>query len=170
MSSYSPSTIARVADINRGLCVQTTTFLNATYIGVAQQSLFTVKGVIRIIYLGIEAITTWSADATTLKFGFDSSDPAVAAVDLCTASGALTSLARGKRVAVKGDALATGALESANQTVSLGTSPVDVGAEGGTGVLYLTGAGAAQTGATATSKVTLLYVPISEGAYAEALI
>jgi len=170
MPSYSPSTIARIGDINRGLCVQTSTFLNATYIGVAQRSYFNVVGLVKILYLGIEAVTAWSADATTVKFGFDSSDPAVAAVDLCAASGALTSLARGKRVAVLGDALATGALEAANATVSLGTNPVYVGAEGGTGVIYMTGAGAAQTGATATSKITCLYVPISEGAYVEAIL
>jgi hypothetical protein len=168
--NYSPSTIARVADINQGIRVDTPTLLNATYVVVAQKSLFNVKGRIRVLYLGIEALTTWSADATTIKFGFDSSDPAVAAVDLCAASGALTSLARGKRVAVLGDALATGALESANQGVSLKTNPVDVGAVGGTGVLYITGAAAAQTGATATSIATLLYVPLSDGAYAESAI
>jgi len=136
-----------IGNMVHGVPVETPTFLNATYIKVAQVSLFTVKGLVRLLYFGIEAITTWSADATTIKFGYDASTPAVAAVDLCAASGALTSLAAGKRVAVLGDALATGALEAANSGVSLKTNPVDVGCFGGVGVLYVTGAAAAQTGA-----------------------
>ena len=168
--NYAQSTIDVIGDQVRGLKVETHAFLNATYLVVAQKTLFNVVGKIRVLYLGIEAITTWSADATTIKFGYDASTPAVAAVDLCAASGALTSLAVGKRVAVLGDALATGALESANPVVSLKTNPIDVGMEGGVGVLFVTGAGAAQTGATATSKVSLYYVPLSDGAYAESAI
>ena len=168
--NYNISTIDVIGDQVRGLKAETTAFLNATYIKIAQQTLFNVVGRIRIMYLGIEALTAWSADATTIKFGYDASTPAIAPVDLCSASGALTSLAVGKRVAVLGDALATGALESANSGVSLLTKPIDVGMEGGAGVIYLTGAAAAQTGATATSKVSLYYVPLSDGAYAEAAI
>jgi len=165
MRNYSQSTIDVVGDLTVGLRVQTSVFLNATYVIVAQVSLFNVVGWCRIFYLGIEAITTWSADATTIKFGYDASTPAVAAVDICAASGALTSLAAGKRVAVLGDALATGALEAANSGVSLQTHPVDIGCIGGAGVIYITGAGAAQTGATATSQVTCCYAPLSNGAY-----
>ena len=165
--NYSQSTIDVVGDLVRGLKVETATFLNATYIIVAQVSIFNVSGWVRILYLGIEAITTWSADATTIKFSYDASTPAVAVVDLCSASGALTSLAVGKRVAVLGDALATGALEAVNSGVSLKTNPVDIGCYGGAGVITITGAAAAQTGATATSKMVCLYVPLSDGAYIE---
>ena len=168
--NYATSTIDVIGDQVRGLKVETPVFLNATYIKIAQVSLFNVVGRIRVLYLGIESITTWSADATTIKFGYDASSPAVAAVDLCSASGALTSLAVGKRVAVLGDALATGALESANSGVSLKTNPLDIGSENGVGVVFITGAAAAQTGATATSKVSLYYVPLSDGAYAESAI
>lgn len=168
--NYSQSTIDVVGDIVRGLKAETSTFLNATYIVVGQKTLFNVSGRVRILYLGIEAITAWSADATTIKFGYDATTPAVAAVDMCAASGALGSLAVGKRVAVLGDALATGALEAANSGVSLETHPIDIGCEGGAGVIYITGAAAAQTGATATSKVSCYYVPLSDGAYVEAAI
>jgi hypothetical protein len=166
--NYNPSTIDVLGDMVRGVLVETSVFANATYVVVAQTTIFNVVGLVRLIYLGIEAITVWSADATTLKFGYDASTPAVAAVDLCAASGALTSLAVGKRVAVLGDALATGALEAANSGVSLRTYPIDVGSENGVGVLYMTGAAAAQT--SGTSKVRCMYVPISAGAYVQAAI
>ena len=159
-----------IAQVLRGIKTETAVFLNATYIKVAQVSIFTVIGRVRLLYLGIEAITTWSADATTIKFGYDASTPAAAAVDLCAASGALTSLAVGKRVAVLGDALGTGALEAANTGVSLKTNPVDIGSENGVGVIYITGAAAAQTGATATSKMSCCWVPMSDNAYVESLI
>jgi len=168
--NYSQSTIDVVGDMVRGLKVETPTFLNATYIKVAQVSLFNVHGKIRLLYLGVEAVTTWSADATTVKFGYDPSTPATAVVDLCAASGALTSLAVGKQVSVLGDALATGALESANPGVALKTNPMDIGTENGVGVLCITGAGAAQTGATATSIARCLYVPLSDGAYVESAV
>ena len=159
-----------IAQVLRGIRTDTAVFLNATYIKVAQVSIFTVIGRVRLLYLGIEAITTWSADATTIKFGYDASTPAVVAVDLCAVSGALTSLAVGKRVAVLGDALATGALEAANTGVSLKTNPVDIGSENGVGVIYITGAAAAQTGATATSKMICCWIPMSDNAYVESLI
>jgi len=166
--NYSQSTMQMIGNIVGGMRTETSIFANATYIVVAQKSLFTVSGRVRIMYLGIEAITIWSADATTIKFGYDSSTPAIAAVDLCAASGALTSLAVGKRVAVLGDALATGALESANPVVSLKTNPVDIGSEGGAGVIYVTGDAVAQT--SGTSKATCLWFPLSDGAYVESLI
>jgi hypothetical protein len=166
--NYSPSTMQVAGDIIRGLKTETAVFANATYVVISQKSLFTVSGLIRLLYLGIEAITVWSADATTIKFGYDPSVPATGAVDICAASGALTSLAVGKRVAVLGDALATGALEAASPGISLLTNPVDIGTANGLGVLYITGAAAAQT--SGTSKVTCLWVPLSDGAYVESLI
>jgi hypothetical protein len=163
-----PSTIEMVGNMVIGLRTETSVFNNATYIVVAQKSLFTVAGRVRLLYFGIEAITAWAADATTIKFSYDASVPAIAVVDLCAASGALGSLAVGKRVAVLGDALATGALESANACVSLQTNPLDIGSENGVGVLTVTGAAAAQT--SGTSKAMVLWVPLSDGAYIEALI
>lgn len=166
--NYSQSTIDVIGDMVRGIKVETSVFLNATYVVIAQKTLFNVVGKVRILYLGIEAITVWSADATTIKFGYDPSVPATGAVDLCAASGVLTSLAVGKQVAVLGDALATGALESASPGIALKTNPVDVGTESGIGVLYITGAAAAQL--SGTSKARCLYVPLSDGAYVEAVI
>jgi len=163
-----PSTIEMVGNMVVGMRTETAVFNNATYIVVAQKSLFTVVGRIRLLYFGIEAITVWSNDATTIKFSYDASTPAIAVVDLCAASGALGNLAVGKRVAVLGDALATGALESANSGVSLQTNPLDIGVEDGAGVLTVTGGAAAQT--SGTSKAMVLWVPLSNGAYVEALI
>jgi hypothetical protein len=168
--NYSQSTIDVIGDLKGGLRVETPTFLNATYIKVAEVNLFVVSGLIRLFYYGVEAITAWSADATTIKFSYNATTPAIAVVDLCAASGALGNLAIGKRVAVLGDALATGALESANSGVSLQTYPLDIGCYGGAGYLTITGAAAAQTGATATSKAVVLYVPLSDGAYVESAI
>jgi len=168
--NYSTSTIEVVSDIKAGLRVETPTFLNATYIIVDEVNLFVVSGLIRLYYFGIEAITAWSNDATTIKFSYNATTPAIAVVDLCAASGALGNLAVGKRVSVLGDALATGALESANSGVSLQTNPLDIGCIGGAGYLTVTGGAAAQTGATATSRAMVLYVPLSDGAYVASAI
>ena len=169
--NYNPSTIARIGDLNRGLLAQTPVSLAATYLLVASNPMFNVYGRIRILAFDIEVVADLSADATTLQFYFDPSVPAGSEVTMSAASGALTSLAVGQRVAMSGTALTTAPIESVNPAISLAVNAyIDVGAYNGVGVLGVIGAAAAQTGTTATFRVNLLYVPIYPGSYVSSAI
>jgi hypothetical protein len=169
MPSYSPSTIERVGDIGRGLVVQTPTMNNTTALTVASYDLFRVYGRIRILSLDIEVVTVWSNDATTLQYYFDPSTPAVAAVTISAACTTVANLAVGKRVTLDGTALNTAAAIAASQCVSLAVSKtLDVGCENGVGMIGVTGAAAAQT--SGTCRATLMYYPITAGAYAESAV
>lgn len=163
--NYPPSTRERVADINRGMVVQTPTMNNTTAMpGNANVDLFTVYGRVRVYTLDIEAITAWSNDATTLQFTFDPSTPAIASVTISAASASVAQLGIGRRVRLDGTALNTAAAIDANAAISLKTSGyIDLGCENGVGTIGVTSAVAAQT--SGTSKATVTYVPISDGAY-----
>jgi len=167
MPSYNLSTRGRIADINRGLIVQTSVFANATYIAIAATDVFTVYGRIRILALDLEAVTAFSDTATLLKWQFDPSVPAVAAYDISGAALTCALIAQGRRVVFQGTALNTAQVISANQCASLeAPNTMDVGCYAGVGTLAIVGAVAGTSG---TSIITLTYVPITEGAYAEAL-
>jgi hypothetical protein len=168
--NYNPSTQDRIGDINRGMVVSTSVLNNTTAMpGNADYDLFTVYGRIRILTLDIEAITAWSNDATTLKFTFDPSNPAIGAIDLSAACTTVAQLAVGRRVRLDGTALNTAAAIDANATVSLKASGyIEVGCYDGVGAIGVTSAAAAQT--SGTCKATMTYVPITPGAYAEAAV
>lgn len=164
--NYNQSTRERIGDINRGLVVATPTMENTTAMpGNADVDVFTVYGRIRILSLDVEAITAWSNTATTLKFTFDPSNPAISAVDLSAACTTVAQLGIGRRVRLDGTALNTAAAIDANAAVSLKASGyIEVGCYDGVGAIGITSAAAAQT--SGTSKATLIYVPITPGAYA----
>lgn len=163
--NYNNSTRERVADINRGLVVSTPTLTNTVAMpGNADYDLFTVYGRVRVLTLDIEAVTAWSNDATTLKFTFDPSAPAIGAIDISAASTTVAQLAVGQRVRLVGTALNTAAAIDANATVSLQPAAyMELGCFDGVGAIGVTSAAAAQTGGT--SKATITYIPITEGAY-----
>lgn len=168
--NYPPSTRERVGDINRGLVVATPTMNNTTAMpGNADVALFNVYGRIRILTLDIEAITAWSNDATTLKFTFDPSVPAISVVDISAACTTVAQLGIGCRVRLVGTALNTAAAIDANAAVSLQAAGyIEVGCYDGVGTLGVTSAAAAQT--SGTCKATLTYVPLTPGAYAESAV
>lgn len=168
--NYAPSTQERIGDINRGLVVATSVLDNTTAMpGNADYDLFNVYGRIRILTLDIEAITAWSNTATTLKFTFDPSTPAVSEISISAACATVATLAAGRRVRLDGTALNTAAAIDANQCVSLQRSGfIEVGCYDGVGAIGVTSAAAAQT--SGTCKATLTYVPITPGAYAEAAV
>jgi hypothetical protein len=167
MPSYSPSTIGRIGDIKRGLIVSTAT-LNATAALVSTpKNLFTVYGHIRVLDLQMEVITTLGADATTLTYSFDASTPAVAAADFSGASASVANLAIGKRATLIGTALNSAPIIAAQPAISLASATfVELGCTGGVGIITSTGGTADAT--SGTVKFTLMYVPITEGAYAQA--
>lgn len=163
--NYPPSTRERVGDLNRGMVVATPTMDNTTAMpGNADVALFNVYGRIRILTLDIEAITAWSNNATTLKFTYDPSSPALSAIDLSAACTTVAQLGVGRRVRLVGTALNTAAAIDANAAVSLQAAAyIEVGCYDGVGTIGVTSAAAAQT--SGTSKATLTYVPITPGAY-----
>ena len=165
MASYSPSTIARIGDINRGIVVQTGTKNNTDVLKAAAVNIFKVYGRIRILSLDIEAVTAFSNDATVPKWQYDSDTPAVAAFDISAVSLTTAQIAAGVRVTFQGTALNTALVIAANACASLqAPNTMDVGCIGGVGHLGIVG-GVAQT--SGTCNVTLCYVPISDGAYVE---
>lgn len=170
MANYQLSTRERVADINRGLVVATSTLDNTTAMpGNADYDLFSVYGRIRVLSLDIEAITAWSNDATTLKFTFDASTPAAAESDMSAASLTVAELAVGKRVRLVGTAINTALAIDAAACVSLQPAGyIEVGCYDGVGAIGVTSAAAAQT--SGTCKATITYVPITEGAYVVAAV
>ena len=170
MPNYNQSTRERIADINRGMVVSTPTMNNTTAMpGNADVDFFTVYGRIRILTLDIEAVTAWSNDATTLKFTFDPSTPAIAAIDISAACTTVAQLAVGQRVRLVGTALNTALAIDANATVSLQPAAyLEVGCFGGVGAIGMTSAAAAQT--SGTSKATITYVPLTPGAYVESAV
>ncbi|NLT65775.1 MAG: hypothetical protein GXX84_04155 [Acidobacteria bacterium] len=170
MANYNPSTRERVADINRGIVVATSTLNNTTAMpGNADYDLFNVYGRVRVLSLDIEAITAWSNDATTLKFTFDPSTPAISEVSISAASTTVAQLGIGRRVRLDGTALNTAAVIDANAAVSLKASGyLELGCYDGVGAIGVTSAAAAQT--SGTCKATITYVPITPGAYVEAAV
>jgi hypothetical protein len=169
MPNFNQSTQEMVGFINAGLTIRTSVLNNTDVLKVASTDIFKVYGRIRILSLDVEAITEWSADATTLKFQFDASVPAVAAADISAASLAVTSLAAGKRVVWQGTALNTALVIAASPCISLQSpNTMDVGCYDGVGTINITGAAAAQT--SGTCRFTLCYVPLTDGAYAEPLL
>jgi hypothetical protein len=133
--------------------------------GNADVDLFTVYGRIRVLSLDVEAVTAWSNDATTLKFTFDPSVPAIAEVDISAACTTVAQLGIGRRVRLVGTALNTAAAIDANAAISLQPAGyLELGCFDGVGKIGVTSAAAAQT--SGTCKATLTYVPITEGAYA----
>jgi predicted pyridoxine 5'-phosphate oxidase superfamily flavin-nucleotide-binding protein len=168
--NYNLSARERIADINRGLVVTTPVMENTTAMpGNADVDLFNVYGRIRILTLDIEAITAWSNDATTLKFTFDPSNPAIAAIDISAASASVAQVPVGKRVRLVGTALNTAVAIDANATVSLQAAAyIEVGCYDGVGAIGVTSAAAAQT--SGTSKAMITYVPLTEGAYVESAV
>ena len=167
MPNFNPSTQEMIGYINGGLRAQTAVFANATYIAAGATDVFTVYGRIRILSLDLEAVTAFSDTATLLKWQFDSSTPAVAAFDISGAALTCATIAQGRRVVFQGTALDTAQVISTNACASLqAPNTMDVGCYAGVGTLAIVGAVAATSG---TSIITLCYIPLTDGAYADPL-
>jgi hypothetical protein len=169
MPNYSPSTIDRIGDITRGIQVKTGVLANTAALPSSAYNLFNVYGRIRIIGLNCEAVTAFAADATLLKWQFESTTPAVGASDISAASLTIQSIPIGARVMWRGTAVNTAPDVSATQaSIAVVQDWMDVGVTGGIGVINVTSSIAAQT--SGTCQFNLYYLPISEGAYATAIV
>jgi len=167
--NLSPSTMDRVGDITRGVHVKTGTIANTVALPSAAYNIFTVRGRIRILGLDCEAVTAFAADATLLKWQFENTTPVVAAADISAASLSIASIPIGARVMWRGTAVNTAPDVSATQaSIAVVTDYMDVGTTGGVGIINATSSIAAQT--SGTCRFNLYYLPISDGAYVEALV
>jgi len=174
--NYSPSTIARIGDINRGLLVETTETSYLNWGVTVQASLFTVYDRIMILGLWGEVGATTLAGAGAL-FGwtFASTVPVVAAAALSAVSTSIDGFVTGRRISLAGTSVATAA--SVNGTAGISVGPVTFMVVGhmrtAAGVQRVGQIGCLTTTAVltaGTAKFSLLYVPIDDGAYVEALL
>jgi len=169
MTNYNPSTIDRIGDITRGIHVKTGTIANTVALLSGAYNIFTVYGRIRIIGMDIEAVTAFSNDATLVKWRFTSTTPSVSISDISAASLTIAQIPIGARVMWRGTAVATAPDVSATQaSIAVVTDYMDVGHTAGVGIITATSSIAAQT--SGTCRFNIYYLPISEGAYIEALV
>ena len=169
MTNYTPSTIDRIGDITRGLHVKTGTIANTTALPSGAYDIFTVYGRIRIIGLDIEAVTAFASDATLVKWRFTSVTPAVGVSDISAVSLTIASIPIGARVMWRGTAVATAPDVSATQaSIAVVQDWMDVGLTGGVGTITATSSVAGQS--SGTCRFNIYYLPISDGAYVDALV
>lgn len=170
MSNYSPSTIARIGDLNpkRGIVCRTGVVNNTVAFLTTAVNIFKVTGKIRIVSLDYEAISAFSGDASIPRWQFVSTTPTVALTNISAASASNISMALGSRVVFQGTALNTApAIDAAPGISPKPANVMDVGSEGG--LLHLAlDSDVAQT--SGTSVFTLCYLPLTAGAAAEALM
>ena len=171
--NYNPSTIARIADIHSGIRVETASLAGATYLtGAAntQTELFTVKGLIQVLSLYLEVLTVLSNHACTVLFNCTFTTPTIAVNAMSAACASIAQAAQGQRVWCLGGAVATAAVLTDGAGLSVGAAviPQLVGGRDFVGSIGILTAAASIT--SGTFMATLHYVPMSDGAYAEALM
>jgi hypothetical protein len=161
--NYNPSTIARIADINYGLRVDTAVLPATGWGATAVWPLFTVfNGRVLINQIVGEITTVLSTHATLLKYYFTPTDGAQ--IDLSAISLTASDLAVGIRI------LAAGTIGGATTFSGIGASmaqptPYIVGQVDVGGAI-----GIESTTATFTSgaaKFSIWYIPLDDGAYVE---
>jgi len=179
MANYAPSTRARIADLITGMHVKTTDAgLGLTaFTNTAQTELFTVVGRIAVVQLFIELTGTFDANATTIAFNCTFTTPTIAVNEMQADCGSLASLTQGVRATFIGGAVASTLVitDSAGLTDVEAAGKIHiVGGETSTGANYVGSIGMLTAGATQATTATatghLFYYPMSEGAYAEALV
>lgn len=179
MANYSPSTRARIADLITGMHIKTADgiLLAAHFTDTAQTELFTIVGRIAVVQMFVELTTAADANATTVAFNCTFTTPVIAVNEMQADCGSIASLGAHTRITFVGGAVATALIitdtagltdvESAGKLHILGGETAAGANTAGTiGMLI---AGATQA-ATISATAHLFYYPMSEGAYAEALL
>jgi hypothetical protein len=173
--NYNPSTIARIADINQGIRVDTGS-LAATLIldhnpSLAVQ-LYNIYGRIILLNLFFEVITTaLSADAAQVAWNATWSAPVVRTIQpIGTKCASVSALGVGHRIVWGGGVLATAATITTTPGISdfAAVAPIMLGMESGVGTI-----GSLCSDATCTAgylRCSLYYVPSSNGAYVSAIL
>ena len=174
MSSYSPSTIARISDIALGIQVDTGALLGTTYLqhsGTPQHELFTVKGRIRLVSLVAEIITAdISTTACTMVWNATFSSTAYTIQPIGTKCTTMSGMKVGHRVVWGGGILATIATLTTKPYLSdyADVTPMIIGGIDSVGTIGMLCEAATVT--TGSLKCSLRYFQDSPGAYVEALV
>ena len=174
--NYNPSTIARIADIHRGIRVDTGTLVAATYFSHAggaasQHELYNVVGRVWLLSAFLEVITAdFSAHGAMICWNATFSSVAYTVQPIGTKCAAVTSLKIGHRIVWGGGALATAATITTKPYLSdfANVAPMLIGGESSVGTIGLLGSDATLNAGSFIS--CLYYVPSSDGAYVEAKV
>ncbi len=172
--NYSPSTIARIGDINNGLLVQSAKEVSYATWGVSQTEMFTVYNRIRILGLWIEVgATTLVGAGALIIFNWTSSVPVIAVQPISAASTTIHGFVRGRRISLVGNGLtALSVVGTAGISVDMITSMI-VGVAPSAAVdpsISTIGCLTSVAVLTAgTAQFSILYTPIDPGAYVVAL-
>jgi hypothetical protein len=172
--NYSPSTISRIADLVRGIQVDTGIMANLTYFNQAQHEDFNVYGRIMLLQLFWEVTTDNDTTKATLfqyNYSCATHTPAVAARVFGLVSLTIAAMTIGDRCRWTG-----GAVGGSNHILTGGAgysdltswaAPAIVGYKDATSTIgHLTTTASQGSGAHYHS---LFYVPMSDGAYVEAI-
>ena len=118
----------------------------------------------------IEVVTDLSAQANQVAFNATFSTPAETVQPFSTKCASVSGLGAGHRVMWGGGVLATANTITTTPCISdyADITPIMLGSKGGAGTIGTLGSDA--TIATGTIFCSLFYVPISDGAYVEALV
>ena len=168
MANYAPSTRARIGDLITGMKVESSVLANLTYFHQDQWEVYNVYGRIMVLQLYWEAITVNGAGASLFQYNFTSTTPAVGVAPMGAVSASIAALAQGLRCVWVGGAVATAHVITATAGISdvICVNPHIIGTEGGVGSIgMLTTTADAVSG---THQHFLHYIPMSDGAYAEA--
>ena len=173
MANYAPSTRARIADLVRGMQVDTGIMLNATYMAQNQIEDFNVYGRILLLNLMLEVTTNFAGDATLFQYTYSSAThtPAIVSTKLGLVSLSVASITVGGRVYWTGGAVGGTTHVSTNTTGGISdlpcVQPMIVGYKDGVGTIgHLT---TTATQASGAGYHSLFYVPMSDGAYVTAI-
>jgi hypothetical protein len=180
MRNYSPSTREVIGDLIMGMHVETTggVLVAANFTDTAQTELFNIYGRIGVKQLFIELTAAADANATQVLFNCTFTTPVIAVNAMCVKCASIANLGAYGRIMFVGGAVAVGTasisdsagltdLEAAGLMHILGgVSAAGVATVGTIGML---GDDATQA-ATIAATAHLFYVPMSTGAYAEAIL
>lgn len=176
--NYAPSTRARIADLIVGMHVKTIDGgLNTTeFTSGTQTELFTIVGRIGVKQLFIELTAAADSNVTTVAFNCTFTTPTIAVNEMQADCASIASAAAHTRITFVGGAVATANVitdsagltdvESAGKMHILGGETA-AGANT-VGTIGMLTAGATQAGSI-TATAHLFYIPLSVGAYAEAI-
>jgi hypothetical protein len=177
MANYAPSTRARIADLITGMHVKTTdgVLVAANFTDTVQTELFTIVGRLAITKLFIEITSAADAQITQVQFNCTFTTPTIAVNAMGAACASIASLGAHTRIWHAGGAVATAAIltDSAGLT-DIACAEQVVGGETAAGANTAGTIGMLVSGATQLLTISatahLYYYPMSEGAYASALV